>query len=284
MNDREIERAIDLVLAMADRASDVVLEVYATNFAVDYKSPGPATGLSATGADPVTAADRRANAILCEGLEKEFPGVPVVAEESDPSLYAKWHDASAAWFVDPLDGTRDFVEKNGQFAVMVGLAEEGRASLGVVVLPALGRRFVGSLALGSFEVAADGSRKKIHVSSRATMAGASIVVSRSRPSKHLDAVGDALGLVRARIGSAGLKGIKVACAEADIYAHVEQAGYLWDGCAPEAIVRGAGGTVTDARGREIDYRSPVLANESGMVMSNGILHAAVIESIAKHRA
>ena len=273
MNDREIERALDVVLEMADRASEVVLEVYATNFAVDYKAE----------ADPVTAADKRANAILCEGLAKHFPGVPVVAEESDPSLYANWHDASAAWFVDPLDGTRDFVEKNGQFAVMIGLAEEGKASLGVVVLPALGRRFVGSSQRGSFEIARDGSRKKIHVSSRSAMAGAEMVVSRSRPSKHLETVGDALGLVRTRIGSAGLKGIKVACAEADIYAHVEQAGYLWDGCAPEAIVRGAGGIVTDANGRAVDYRSPILGNESGMVMSNGILHAEVIESIAKYR-
>lgn len=273
MNERETEAAITVVLEMAKRASAVVLEVYATDFAVDFKSE----------ADPVTAADKRANAILCEGLAEHFPGVPVVAEESDPSLYAKWHAADSAWFVDPLDGTRDFVEKNGQFAVMIGLAEQGKALLGVVVLPAIGRSFVGSTAHGSFEIAADGSRKKIHVSSTQSIAGAEMVVSRSRPSKHLEAAADALGLKRTRIGSAGLKGIKVACAEADIYAHVEQAGYLWDGCAPEAIVRGAGGTVTDARGNAIDYRSHVLANENGMVMSNGILHSQVIESIASLR-
>ncbi len=273
LSEREIRDATLVVLEMAERASEIVREVYATNFAVDYKSA----------ADPVTEADRRANVILCEGLAAHFPGVPVVAEESDPSAYAKWHDATAAWFVDPLDGTRDFVEKNGQFAVMVGLAENGKATLGVVVLPAMGRRFVGSSEHGSFEIALDGSRKKIHVSSTQSMKSAEMVVSRSRPSKHLEAVADALGLTRARIGSAGLKGIKVACAEADVYAHVEQAGYLWDGCAPEAIVRGAGGTVTDAKGHAIDYRSPVLANENGMVMSNGALHARVIESIAAHR-
>ena len=85
MNASETERALQIVLEMADRASAVVLDVYSTKFAVDYKSE----------ADPVTAADREANAILCEGLAKHFPGVPIVAEESDPTAYAKWHDASA---------------------------------------------------------------------------------------------------------------------------------------------------------------------------------------------
>lgn len=274
MNTPEIERALEVVLVEAERAAEAVMSVYETAFAVDYKSE----------ADPVTAADRVANAILCEALEKNFPGVPVVAEESEPATYAKWHESNATWFVDPLDGTRDFVERNGQFAVMIGLAVDGKALLGVVFAPAIGRRFVGAPGVGAFELAPDGSRREIRVSSTQSLADVEVVMSRSRPSARLEAVCDELGIVkRTRLGSAGLKGIKVACAEADAYAHLEQAGYLWDSCAPEAIVVAAGGTVTDALGNAIDYGSNILANENGMLMSNGRVHARMIEAIAKHR-
>ena len=272
MNPAEVARALDVVLEIADRAARAVMAVYATEFAVKFKSE----------ADPVTAADHEANAIICDSLATHFRGVPIVAEESEPAAYAKWNDASAVWFVDPLDGTRDFVEKNGQFAVMIGLAEEGKAILGVVVCPALARRFIGAPGVGSFEVAADGSRNKIHVTSTQMTSDAEMVVSRSRPNAELDAVAVALKLrAKTRVGSAGLKGIKVACGEADVYAHLGRAGYRWDACAPEAIVVGAGGTVTDTFGKAIDYRVLELANEDGMIMSNGLLHAAVLSAIGR---
>lgn len=272
MTPAEIETALDVVLEIADRAAVAVMNVYATDFAVKFKNE----------ADPVTAADHEANAIICDSLATHFPGVPVVAEESDPAAYAKWNAARAVWFVDPLDGTRDFVEKNGQFAVMIGLAEEGKAVLGVVVCPALKRRFIGSPAHGSFEVAADGSRRKIHVTSTQNPNAAEMVVSRSRPNSDLDAAAEKLKLrAKTRIGSAGLKGITVACGEADIYAHLGRAGYRWDACAPEAIVLGAGGMVTDAAGNPIDYRVDDLANEQGMLMTNGHLHAAVLAALPK---
>jgi 3'(2'), 5'-bisphosphate nucleotidase len=272
MNQAELEKAFTVVLEIAERAARAVMTVYATDFAVKFKSAD----------DPVTAADHEANAIICDSLATHFPGVPVVAEESDPAAYAKWNEASAVWFVDPLDGTRDFVEKNGQFAVMIGLAEAGKAVLGVVVCPAGARSFVGAPGVGSFEVAADGSRKKIHVTSTQNPSDAEMVVSRSRPNSDLDAAAKALGLrAQTRIGSAGLKGIKVACGEADIYAHLGRAGFRWDACAPEAIVVGAGGMVTDALGNAIDYRVTDLANEQGMVMSNALLHARVLAAIHK---
>src|SRR5580693_2902193 len=100
--------------------------VYAAEFDVEFKSKN----------DPVTRADREANALLCDRLGRAFPGVPVVAEESDPSAYANFEKSEEVWFVDPLDGTREFVAHNGEFAVMIGLAEHGRATVGVIVAPA----------------------------------------------------------------------------------------------------------------------------------------------------
>ena len=101
------------MLRIASEAARVIMEVYGRPFDVDYKGPQ----------DPVTEADRRANALICERLEQEFPGVPIVAEESDESAFANFRDADRVFFVDPVDGTREFVDRNGEFAVMIGLLE-----------------------------------------------------------------------------------------------------------------------------------------------------------------
>src|SRR5258706_462347 len=108
------------MMPIAREASAIVARVYATDFEVDFKGP----------ADPVTQADREANALICARLAEVFGPLPVVAEESDESEFAGWVGAPRVFFVDPLDGTLEFVAKNGDFVVMIGLAEEGRAGAG----------------------------------------------------------------------------------------------------------------------------------------------------------
>jgi 3'(2'), 5'-bisphosphate nucleotidase len=260
------------VLAIARRASAVVMRVYAAPFDVDFKAKD----------DPVTLADREANALICAALQAEFPGVPVVAEESDPASYAGYGSAPAVWFVDPLDGTRDFVRRNGEFAVMIGLAEGGEPTVGVVVCPAVGRAFVGAKGLGAFEVAEDGSRRRIHTSGAATLGEAELIVSRSKRSGALEERAHELGFRKlTRCGSAGVKGTRIATGEADVYAQPGRAGALWDTCAPEALVRAAGGRVTDGSGRVIDYATRELPNAHGFVASNGPIHDEVLALIAR---
>jgi len=264
------ERTLDELLRIADRAAAAIARVYTTDFAVEYKAAH----------DPVTIADREANGIIVEELTKVFPGVPVVAEESDPSTYAQWRDSDAVFFVDPLDGTRDFVKKNGEFAVMIGLAENGRAKLGAIHAPATGRRFGGGVNVPTFELDAAGAKTPVRVSSVKELREASLVLSRSRPSEDLVRIAGELGVKSvAPLGSAGIKALAVATAAAEIYSHLGQAGWRWDACAPEAIVLGAGGRTSDARGDAIDYRAESLENKSGIVMTNGHLHDAMIKAI-----
>ncbi|WP_394843259.1 3'(2'),5'-bisphosphate nucleotidase CysQ [Pendulispora brunnea] len=264
------DRTLDELLRIAARASAAIARVYATDFAVEYKAAH----------DPVTIADREANGIICEELAKSFPGVPVVAEESDPSTYARWRESDAVFFVDPLDGTRDFVKKNGEFAVMIGLAEGGRAKLGAIHAPATGRRFGGGVNVPTFELTASGTKKPLRVSSTAELSEARLVLSRSRPSEELVRIANDLGVKSvAPLGSAGIKALAVATAAAEIYSHLGQAGWRWDACGPEAIVIGAGGRTSDARGDAIDYRAESLENKSGIVMSNGFLHDDMIKAI-----
>ena len=104
---------LEVMLRVAVEASAVIAEVYETPFSVDFKAPE----------DPVTAADRRANTLICERLSKAFPGVPLVAEESEPETFAGYRTAERVFFVDPLDGTAEFVNRNGEFVVMIGKAE-----------------------------------------------------------------------------------------------------------------------------------------------------------------
>jgi len=268
---KPLRREAEVALAAAREAATVVLRVYAAPFDVEWKAKD----------DPVTVADKEANALLCDRLGRAFPGVPLVAEESDPAAYAGFGAADAAWFIDPLDGTREFVAKNGEFAVMVGLAEGGHATVGVIVAPAWGRSFVGVVGEGAWEIDATGAWKEIHVSARDTLAGASFVVSRSRAPERLAAFIASVGGKPVAHGSSGLKGALVATGEADVYLQPGRAGLRWDACATDALVRAAGGTLTETSGADLDYRNGEIGNERGMIAANSGLHRAVIEAFAR---
>jgi 3'(2'), 5'-bisphosphate nucleotidase len=260
----------EVALAAAREAAAVILRVYAAPFDVEWKAKD----------DPVTVADKEANALLCDRLGRAFPGMPLVAEESDAASYAGFGAAERAWFIDPLDGTREFVAKNGEFAVMVGLAEAGRATVGVIVAPAWGRAFVGVVGEGAWEVDAAGSRREIHVSTRGSLEGATFLVSRTRAPERLAAFVASVGGKAVSHGSSGLKGALVATGVGDVYLQPGRAGMRWDACATEALVRAAGGMLTEQGGEELDYRNGEIANLRGMIATNGKLHRAVIEAFA----
>ncbi|MGH7272101.1 MAG: 3'(2'),5'-bisphosphate nucleotidase CysQ family protein, partial [Polyangiaceae bacterium] len=218
---------------------------------------------------------------LCDRLARVLPGaVPIVAEESDPSTYAGFERADAAWFVDPLDGTREFVTHNGEFAVMVGLAEQGQPVIGVIVAPAWRRAFVGVVGEGAFEVAEDGTRKSIAVSTRESLREAALVVSRSRAPERLAAFVTKTGArPPATHGSAGLKAVLVATGASDVYIQPGPAGMRWDACAGEALVVAAGGRFSDLGGTCIDYQSADLVNTRGLLATNGRLHPVTVAAL-----
>ncbi len=269
------ERAdvLALLLDAAREAAEVVMRVYAeADVGAELKGPN----------DPVTRADREANALLVSRLARALPGVPIVAEESDPEAFFGFETADRALFVDPVDGTREFIAKNGEFAVMIGWAEKGVATCGVVLCPALGATYGGVVGEGAFVIDhASPSRVPLHVGGTISLAEASCAVSRFHRSKTVDAKLSALG-VRTLVpcGSAGVKGVRVASGALDVYAHPSSGAVkLWDACAPDAIVRAAGGVFTDATGRPFDYRGPV-AQGLGMLAANPVLHAEALRRFA----
>ena len=265
---------LEALIRIAAEASKLVQAVYATPFTVDYKGPS----------DPVTEADRRANALICERLEKEFPGVPIVAEESDPATFADFRQASEIFFVDPVDGTNEFIERNPEFVVMIGLVEGNRATTAVLDAPAQGMAWAGTVGHGAFSIDRSGARAPIHVSDVSAISDVRLVSSRSHRTPKLERALGSLGVREIHpMGSAGLKGVAVARAAVDAYVAPYYAGKRWDACAAEAIVLAAGGRVSDAHGDPIDYRAASLGNDRGIVESNGHVHDDLLSRIAEYR-
>ncbi len=260
---------------VAREAAALIRTVYATNFEVDFKAPR----------DPVTEADRQANALICERLAALFPGVPIVAEESEPEAFAGYRSAERIFFVDPLDGTREFVARNGEFVVMIGLVEGERAIAGVIHAPELGVSWLGEVGKGAARVDVRGVTSAITVTSVPTLSDARIVGSRSHRNPALERALAGLGARElVALGSAGLKAAEVARGAADAYVAPHYAGKRWDACASDALIHAAGGKLTNSNGELFDYRAAALDNDRGIVASNGRLHDAILERLATARA
>jgi 3'(2'), 5'-bisphosphate nucleotidase len=262
MMSNELQHAIEI----AREASAVLLEIYATDFAVDFKGSGQS--------DPVTEADRRANTLIVARLRAAFPDDGIIAEESEhnSSVFQK----RRIWYVDPLDGTKEFVGKNGEFSVMIGLAVEGRAQLGVVLQPSDGTLYAGEIGVGAF-VERDGKRTPLAVSELHETHKLSLVVSRSHRPTATNELMQRLGIERElSSGSVGLKVGLIALQNADLYVHMSDKSSAWDTCAPEAVLIAAHGRFTDLAGEPIKYGIPDVRTRRGILACNAAAFEAVL--------
>lgn len=262
---------IETLDCIAREAAVLIRQVYETPFSVDFKGPS----------DPVTEADRIANALICARLTALFPNVPIVAEESEPASFAGYQGAPRIFFVDPLDGTREFVARNGEFVVMIGVVDGAHATAGVIHAPESGISWLGEVGKGAYQIDDHGTRTPIVVSSIRALSDARVVGSRSHRNPAQEQALAALGARElVALGSAGLKAVSVAEGAADAYVAPHYAGKRWDACAPDALITAAGGRLSDSFGEPIDYRSARLDNDRGIVASNAHFHDAIVEKLA----
>jgi 3'(2'), 5'-bisphosphate nucleotidase len=268
-------RIADQLLAIAREAAEIIRRIYRTRFEVRYKGPS----------DPVTAADSRANALIVARLSEAFPDVPVVAEESDPESFLAYRESERIFFVDPLDGTREFVNRNDEFAVMIGLVEAEQATVGVIHAPATDVGWAGAVGAGAWRLDPAGRRETLKVSDVSEMGEARMLVSRSHTTRVLKRAVRVLGAGAIdQLGSAGLKCAAVASGKAEAYVAPGRAGKRWDVCAGDALIAAAGGRVSDGKGRPFDYRAPSLTNAEGIIASNGKIHDLIVERLAAAEA
>lgn len=262
VKEREIARALVV------EAAEVVLDWHRRGVEVDWK------GID----DPVTTADRAANEMILERLRQHFPDDALLSEESRDDLSRL--DADRVWIVDPLDGTKDFITGTGDFSVLLGLAVGGQPVVGAVCRPLDGRLWHAALGQGAIEER-DGETRDVKVSDIDTPSAMRLVVTRTHRYELLDEVVRALGIEKEHpLGSVGLKVGALASADADLYIHLSPGTKEWDTCAPEVILREAGGEITDALGRLLEYNRPDPMRWKGVVASNGHCHSQIIETLA----
>lgn len=265
-----LERELEVARQIAREAGRLILEVYRTEFTFEEKPEG---------GGPVTEADARANDFIVSELRRAFPRDGIIAEESVDAAEAT--RGPRCWYVDPLDGTKEFVDRNGMFAVHVGLAIEGTPKLGVVYGPVEDKLYAGIVGDGA-ELQTPSGTRPLRVSGISDPKAMRLVVSRSHKSKKTARVQEALGITLVReFGSVGLKCGLLAEAEADLYLHPGSKSWRWDSCAPEAMLRAAGGVLTDFGGVPYRYDGPELMNVRGMLACSANAFEAIRAGILR---
>jgi 3'(2'), 5'-bisphosphate nucleotidase len=262
--DRELALAADLAV----RAGAELLRYFRTNVAVERKA----------GNEPVSEADRCSERVILAGLRHEFPNDGILSEEQPDQV--SWVAAKRAWLVDPLDGTRDFLDGSEGFSVMIGLLELGQPILGVVYQPA--EDLIYRAARGCPATATRrGIEALLEPTAVADPGQARLVASRSHRSGKIDQVKTELGISdELNIGSVGLKIGLVARGARDLYLNPDGFCKLWDICAPSAILEQAGGRISDLKGSPLSYHPDRIRVAGGIVASNGPCHDAVIRGLA----
>jgi 3'(2'), 5'-bisphosphate nucleotidase len=208
-------------------------------------------------ASPVTAADEAAEAVILEGLAELAPSIPVVAEERIAAGEVPELHGRPFWLVDPLDGTKEFISRNGEFTVNIGLIEESSPVLGVVLAPAIRKVWWGALDHGAW-ARGDGTERAIAARPRPP-AGPVAVASRSHADPETEAWLDEVGASERISAGSSLKFCLVAEGRADLYPRFGPT-MEWDTAAGHAVLRAAGGRVTTRDGKPFLYRKPGFRN------------------------
>jgi 3'(2'), 5'-bisphosphate nucleotidase len=229
--------------------------------------------------EPVTQADMIANDLIVTRLKREFPDDGILAEESVDTerRLAK----SRVWMVDPLDGTNGFIDGNGDFAVQIGLAENGQCVLGVVYQPLPDVLYRAVRDGGTWIERPEIQPEKATVSTTTTLSAMRLAASRSHRSPRMNKVVARLGFEEeVQRGSVGIKIGLLVEQQCDVYIHLSPRTKQWDTCAPEVILTEAGGRISDLFGYPLNYNVPDVQNRNGLVASNGGAHDQIIETLA----
>jgi 3'(2'), 5'-bisphosphate nucleotidase len=257
-HDRELQAALDA----AELASTALLEAY---YRFEAISDAPA-GIT-------TDADRQAQEIILGHLHRLFPGDALCAEEATPALAKAAHTGPRLWIVDPIDGTRGFARKVGEFSVMIAFVDHDEVAAGVVREPAKDRLTWAVRGAGCWRRDGRGEPVRCQVTQASDLAAATLVQSHThdpkKPSQRVQLLKPAKII---ETYSAGVKLATVARGEADLYLNTYDAVHDWDLCAGHILVTEAGGRVTKLNGAEVRYGLPGALQAGGLVASNGRLH------------
>ncbi|NOU51172.1 3'(2'),5'-bisphosphate nucleotidase CysQ [Pseudoalteromonas sp. JBTF-M23] len=234
---------LEEILLLARKAGDAIMSIYAKDFNIEYKADE----------SPVTDADFAAHKVIVKGLQKLTPQLPILSEESADIDWPTRQTWQQYWLVDPIDGTKEFIKKNGEFTVNIALIKNGKPILGVVHAPALNESYLAAEAIGAFKECGE-ARIELKVTEKPNKGTIHVVGSRSHPSADLASYLEQFENVEMVPKGSSLKLCLVAEGQADIYPRLGPT-CEWDTGAGHAVAAIAGATVTQIDG------SPLLYNQ-----------------------
>ena len=245
-----MKKLLDNVTSIAINAGDAIMSVYnSDDFNIALKNDN----------SPLTRADIAANDVIIAALTKLTPDIPILSEESTKIAYAIRKSWTQFWLVDPLDGTKEFIKRNGEFTVNIALIENGKPILGVVYAPVLNTIYFAAELVGAFKKITNEPIQAIEVLERTRNEKLKVVASRSHAGPELQAFLDTLGEFDVISMGSSLKLCLVAEGVAHLYPRLGPT-MEWDTAAAHAVVKMAGGQVNNLDGEPLQYNKENLLN------------------------
>ena len=248
MSNTMSETLINDVIELAVEAGHRIMEIYDTDFDVEHKSDD----------SPLTAADMAAHNTIGAGLSKLTPEIPILSEESAKIPFSERSQWQRYWLVDPLDGTREFVKRNGEFTVNIALIDNHESVLGVIYTPVTGATYYAARGVGAYKMTVGESgnnTKAVKIHSRAKTADSTIIAgSRSHRGDSLEAFLKRIGEYDIISMGSSLKSCLVAEGAADIYPRLGPTSE-WDTAAAQCVVEEAGGCIIKTDGETLRYNT-----------------------------
>ena len=237
------DKLLDAIIKLSRQAGERILEIYETDYAIEHKDDET----------PLTEADMAAHHLIDDGLRALTPEIPILSEESAKIPYAERQQWSCYWLVDPLDGTREFIKRNGEFTVNIALIQDGESVLGVVYAPVLKMSYYARRGAGAFRM--EDGHAACPIQTRQPC-GSPVMVAGSRSHR-----GDSLNAYLERLADyeivsmgSSLKSCMVAEGKADIYPRLGPTSE-WDTAAAQCVVEEAGGRLTDTMMQTLRYNT-----------------------------
>ncbi len=236
-------KLLEEIKKIAQKASESIMDIYKESFEIQIKNDG----------SPLTKADENAHHVIKGILSNIDPQLPLLSEESLAEEFKERRNWKSYWLVDPLDGTKEFVSRNGEFTVNIALIEDTRATLGVVIAPAMQIEYSGITGLGAWRREKDGKTCEIKVSQPHNPC-IRVLGSRSHSNAGLENYLATLGNHKLKKMGSSLKICRIAEGEADLYPRFSPTSE-WDTAASQAILESAGGSMIDLDGQPIRYNT-----------------------------
>jgi len=254
----EIQLALNAVL----KAGEAIIELYKKNFLTSLKNDN----------EPITEADIKSNTIIQKIISES--NYPILSEEISDNKERLNH--KKIWIVDPLDGTTDFVNRTGEFTIMIGLVENNKPILGVIYWPTAKKLFLGQKGKGAFKFY-NGNWTKIFVSDISELEKCRAVGSRYHISDKDRKLLTSLKISKFTSKGSSLKVTDISSGNAELYFTTTHKVKQWDTCASYCLVTEAGGKMTDMFGNDLEYNTEKLNHENGLLVSNGLVHNQIID-------